>query len=91
METFEANGVYARHITIKIRKQYAGIGMSYLPSADVFIGIQPFSSWTLDSNYDWQAPVERPADGNFIRGTNQIRFGFSLADCSPRYLLVSLI
>lgn len=25
---------------------------------------QPYASWTLDENYDWQAPVERPADGN---------------------------
>ena len=25
---------------------------------------QPYASWTLDDNYDWQAPVERPADGN---------------------------
>ena len=24
---------------------------------------QPYSSWVLDSNYDWQAPIERPADG----------------------------
>jgi hypothetical protein len=47
----------------KIRKQYAGIGMSYIPSADVFVGIQPFSSWSLDSNYDWQAPIAYPADG----------------------------
>lgn len=28
------------------------------------IEVQPFVSWLLDSNYDWQAPVERPADGN---------------------------
>jgi len=27
------------------------------------IEVQPFPSWTLDSNYDWQAPTERPADG----------------------------
>jgi hypothetical protein len=46
-----------------IRKQYAGIGYSYNPTADVFITPQPFSSWLLDANYDWQAPIDYPADG----------------------------
>jgi hypothetical protein len=47
----------------KIRKQYAGVGYKYDESADVFITPKPFPSWSLDSNYDWQAPVELPADG----------------------------
>ena len=47
----------------KIRKQYAGVGYKYDATADVFIMPQPFPSWSLDSNYDWQAPVELPADG----------------------------
>lgn len=46
-----------------IRKQYAGIGFSYDAVADVFIAPQSFPSWSLDANYDWQAPIERPADG----------------------------
>jgi hypothetical protein len=46
-----------------IRKQYASIGYTYEQTADVFIAPQPYPSWSLDSNYDWQAPVERPADG----------------------------
>jgi hypothetical protein len=44
----------------KIRKQYAGIGFSYDPVTDVFIAPKPFSSWSLDSNYDWQSPKEKP-------------------------------
>jgi hypothetical protein len=47
----------------KMRKQYAGVGFSYLPDLDIFITQQPFPSWSLDENYDWQAPIERPADG----------------------------
>jgi len=47
----------------RIRKQYAGIGYTYNEAADVFITPQPYPSWSLDANYDWQAPVERPADG----------------------------
>lgn len=44
-----------------IRKQYAGIGFSYDADADVFIVPQPFASWSLDSNYDWQAPTPKPS------------------------------
>ena len=43
-----------------IRKQYAGIGYSYDPIADVFIAPQPYSSWSLDENFDWQSPTPRP-------------------------------
>ena len=47
----------------RIRKQYAGIGYTYNEVADVFIAPKPFASWSLDANYDWQAPIEYPADG----------------------------
>jgi len=42
------------------RKQYAGIGMNYDASKNKFILPQPYSSWSLDSNDDWQAPVTYP-------------------------------
>lgn len=48
-----------------IRKQYAGIGFTYDESADVFIAPQPFPSWTLNSDHDWQPPVPRPTDGEY--------------------------
>ena len=47
-----------------IRKQYAGIGCTYDPDADVFIDPQPFPSWSLDENHDWQSPTPYPDDGN---------------------------
>ena len=43
-----------------IRKQYAGIGFTYDANADVFIAPQPFASWSLDENFDWQPPTPRP-------------------------------
>jgi hypothetical protein len=46
-----------------IRKQYAGIGYSYDSVADVFIAPQPFASWSLDENFDWQPPTPAPTDG----------------------------
>ena len=45
-----------------IRKQYCGIGFSYNAEADVFVAPQPFASWTLDENFDWQPPVAKPTD-----------------------------
>ena len=42
------------------RKQYAGIGMIYDPVKDKFLSPQPYASWSLDSNDDWQAPITYP-------------------------------
>jgi hypothetical protein len=43
-----------------IRKQYAGVGYSYDAVADVFIAPQPYASWTLDNDFNWQPPTPRP-------------------------------
>jgi hypothetical protein len=42
------------------RKQYAGIGHTYDASKNKFISPQPYPSWSLDSNDDWEAPVTYP-------------------------------
>jgi hypothetical protein len=47
----------------KIRKQFAGIGYSYDADADVFISPQPYPSWSLDDNFDWQPPTPIPNEG----------------------------
>ena len=46
----------------KMRRRYAGIGMTYLPEHDAFILPQPYPSWTLDLNNldDWVPPITRP-------------------------------
>ena len=46
-----------------IRKQFAGIGCTYDSAKDKFILPQSFTSWSLDSNDDWQPPTARPDDG----------------------------
>lgn len=44
------------------RKLYAGVGYQYVPEADLFYYPHPpFPSWVLNSNYDWEAPVAKPA------------------------------
>lgn len=50
-----------------IRKRFAGVGYRYDSTADVFIQPQPFPSWTLDANHDWQPPTPRPTDDKRYR------------------------
>jgi len=51
------------------KKQYAGIGYTYDSIKDKFIKPQPYSSWSLDSNDDWQPPIPYPQNDN-----NQLYF-----------------
>ena len=44
------------------RGRFAGIGFEYNPDADIFIEPQPFPSWSIDSNYNWQPPIPYPTD-----------------------------
>ena len=44
------------------RKQYAGKDFTYDATKNKFIAPQPYTSWSLDSNDDWQAPVTYPTD-----------------------------
>ena len=47
------------------RKQYAGIGFAYDSVKDQFVQPQPYASWSLDANNDWQPPTPRP-DGVYV-------------------------
>ena len=42
------------------RKQYCGKGYTFDAAKNKFISPQPFTSWALDENDDWQAPVTFP-------------------------------
>ena len=44
------------------RKQYAGKGYTFDAAKNKFISPQPYTSWALDGNDDWQAPVTSPTD-----------------------------
>jgi hypothetical protein len=46
-----------------IRKQYCGPGYTYDADADVFVAPQPYPSWTLNGNHDWQPPTPMPEGG----------------------------
>ena len=54
-----------------IRKQYCGPGFTYLSDADVFVAPQPYPSWTLDANHDWQPPTPMPLTGGPYRWSEE--------------------
>lgn len=49
-----------------IRKQFAGIGYTYDAVNDVFIAPQPYPSWSLDEDFDWQPPTAMPTEGLWL-------------------------
>jgi hypothetical protein len=47
-----------------LRGNYAGIGYTYDPTADVFYPPQPYQSWVLSpKTFLWEAPVAMPTKG----------------------------
>jgi hypothetical protein len=46
---------------------FGNIGYTYDAVNDVFIAPQPYPSWTLDENFDWQPPTPIPTDGGMYR------------------------
>ena len=58
----------ADFVATQTDKQYVlctrgGIGWTYDADDDVFVAPQPYPSWTLDENHDWQPPTPMPDDG----------------------------
>ena len=41
----------------------AGVSIGAEWNGVKFILVQPFPSWSLDENYDWQPPIPRPKEG----------------------------
>jgi hypothetical protein len=48
------------------RKNYAGIGMTWRPDLDGFVGEKLYPSWTLnEETCDYEPPVPYPQDGKY--------------------------
>jgi hypothetical protein len=60
------------------RKQYAGIGYTFDSHKNKFIAPQPFASWSLDANDDWQAPVAYPTVTTYGDNVNTLFLGMKL-------------
>jgi len=54
------------------RYHYASIGGIWDAQANAFYEPQPYSSWTLDSNYEWQPPIAKPEEND----SNGIPYGY---------------
>ena len=74
-QAINQEGVYVKRTSYNnnIRKQYAGIGYTYDAAADVFIAPQPFPSWILDDNNDWQPPTPKP-EGNYYWNETELEW-----------------
>jgi len=49
----------------------AGIGWTYDADDGVFVAPQPYGSWTLDGNHDWQPPTPMPSTGGPYRWSEE--------------------
>ena len=67
------------------RKLYAGIGMIYNDSKNKFLMSQPFASWVLDSNDDWQAPVTYPSITTYDSSGTEKYYGISWDEDNTRW------
>ena len=45
------------------RKNYAGLGYTYNADIDAFVPPKPYTSWVLNEDAQWEAPVAMPDDG----------------------------
>ena len=68
IDTLNIKGVYdydkvrQTSYNSNIRNKYAGIGDTWDETNNVFISPRPFSDWTLNENFKWEAPTPYPND-----------------------------
>ncbi len=55
----------------KIRKQFAAVGFIFDDVRNEFVAPQPYASWTLNSNNDWQPPSPMPSTGGLYRWSEE--------------------
>jgi hypothetical protein len=57
---------------IPLRKNHAGIGMTYDEDRDAFIPKKPFNSWILNEDTClWESPLPYPQDSNMYKWNEQ--------------------
>jgi len=58
---------------VPLRKNFAGVGMTYDTTRDAFYGTQPYASWTLNEDTCiWEAPVDLPDGIKFYKWDESI-------------------
>lgn len=66
---------------IRIEENEVGMSFHYDPVTNVFYEPQPFPSWTLDSNHNWQPPVPYPDDGEYYSWIEESMSWELMSDC----------
>jgi len=59
------NNIYKNTDTWKMIPSDVPKGYTYNQDSDTFTAAQPFPSWTLNSNNEWEPPTAHPGDGNY--------------------------
>ena len=59
---YDYNTVRQTSYNSNTRNKYAGIGDTWDEINNVFISPRPFSDWTLNENFKWEAPTPYPND-----------------------------
>ena len=70
-ETFYQNQTWHNYDLCKICDSEVAIGWKYHADDDVFVAPQPYPSWTLDENNDWQPPTPMPSTGGPYRWSEE--------------------
>lgn len=61
------------------RKNYAGVGFVYDKAKDAFISPQPYHSWMLDKDCQWQPPKPYPSDtGDVVYNWDETKLDWSV-------------
>jgi hypothetical protein len=59
------------------RKQFASRNYKYNEVNDVFIAPKPYTSWSLDSNFNWKAPIEYPSISTYLFNGENVSYEIS--------------
>ena len=55
------------------RKRYANVDYTYDATNDQFVAPQPYPSWSLGVDSDWQPPTPKP-EGDFLWNEEQLKW-----------------
>jgi hypothetical protein len=71
----QAGVLNGRFIKVTDDTKTAVIGGSYNEESRKFIKLKPYSSWELDANLEWVAPVAKPSgDGSYEWNEDEMRW-----------------
>jgi len=67
------------------RKQFGSRNYKYDEVNDVFIAPKPYTSWSLDSNFNWKAPIEYPNISTYLFNGENVNYEISWDEENKRW------